>query len=108
MVNLDAQFGPGGSPKSSLSSGVLWTIGYGGKVSRVNLATGGVSLVTPKGLPQLLGNYAVAALSGTSAVVTYSGFDCPTGKASCTPDSGAVLTKDGGMNRAPMADPWGS
>lgn len=107
VVNLGAQFGPGASPKSSLVAGVLWTIGYSGEVSRVNLATGSVSLVTPKGMPALVSNYTVAALSGISAVLTYSGFDCPNGKASCTPVSGVVMTQDGGANWAPIADPLG-
>ncbi len=106
VINVGGQFGPGGRPQSSVAGGVLWILGFSDRISLVNLASGSVSQITPHGMPALISNYSIAAASSMSAVVTYSGFDCPNGKASCTPGSGVVSTSDGGAYWTPIADPF--
>ncbi len=109
VLNMAEQFGPGGTPTSSVAGGVLWALDQSGIVSRVTLSSGSVTEVTAHGLPSSVTlQLSFSATSSLAAVASYSEIVCASFRKDCVQESGMITTSDGGQSWIPVADPLSS
>lgn len=104
VAAVGGQFGAGATAASSLAGGVLWIVSPTYRVTLLTVATATLTTLAATGLPTN-GTFDLDAISGSSAVATYTSTACPADKLGCTQTSGMLATTDGGQQWSPVAVP---
>lgn len=104
---VPGSFAPGALPAESVAGEVMWILGGGASVVRVDLASGTSRTVAASGLPIGMGSVDLHAESATAAWFQYSSTTCAASKADCATSTGMLRTTDSGATWRPVPSPLG-